>query len=69
MQSIWIKRGVEPIECIVIGRSKSIATKDGVKTMLKVRKVESCPHCTFDIREDEILIIAEVLSPLNNHKN
>ena len=55
IETVWIKRGNTPIECIVIGESSSIATFDGVKAMIKVRKIAGCPKCTFDIRKDEII--------------
>jgi len=61
MQSVWIKRGNTAIECIVIGESESVATSDGVKKTLKVRKISASPSCTFDIREDEVLNLAQAL--------
>ena len=65
--TLWIKRGKEAIECIVIGESKTVVDKNGdIQRTLKVRKIKSCPECTFDIKEDEIITIADILLPSPN---
>ena len=65
MTKVWIKIQGEPIQCIIIGESSPIATANGVIKTYKVKKIDACPHCTFDITEDKILDIETVLKQLN----